>query len=96
MMDIGKDLQAAYDAGYKTGKTEVVMNQDYIAASLLSVFRDVWCKKNNTKRIEFNCERCEFEEGRHCLAKIFINNKIKKTESPQGFIAEPYKAGDSE
>lgn len=62
------------------------MKQDRIAARLLEVFRDIWCESDKTET-GFNCSRCEFTEAANCLIKIFIKNKTKEADPPQGAIA---------
>ena len=62
------------------------MSQDRIASEVLGLFRSVWCERNDTKKIEFNCKRCEFEDGENCLVKRFIKNHELKMDVPQGMI----------
>ena len=69
--------------------------QEKVAAGLLSTMMYVWCERDDTEHVEFNCEICEFhrDDGR-CLAKMFVNkHKSPKIDMPQGVIAEPCVEG---
>lgn len=65
------------------------MNQERVAANLVGTLLDVWCERNDTAVIMFNCNRCEFRQEDKCLAKMFIN-KHRETDAyfPQGMIKE--------
>ena len=62
------------------------MNQEKIASETLGLFRSLWCERNDTESVEFNCKRCEFEDGENCLVKRFIKNHEQKNDVPQGMI----------
>lgn len=74
------------------------MNQEKVAINLLSAMMYVWCERDDTEHVEFNCKRCEFQrDDGMCWAKMFINEHRKsEIDMPQGVIAEPCVEGDKE
>ena len=74
------------------------MNQEKVAVNLLSAMMYVWCERDDTEHVEFNCKRCEFQQDDGtCLAKMFVNkHREPKVDMPQGVIAEPCVEGDKE
>lgn len=65
------------------------MNQGMVASMLLESMRYVWCERNDTDILEFNCSRCEFEQDGNCLAKRFIKNHHEEwVDFPKRMIKE--------
>lgn len=64
------------------------MNQEITASKILDLFQSVWCEREDTKVLEFNCNRCEFEKDGMCLVRMFTHKHEPQDDTPQRMIKQ--------